>query len=109
MFNLTTYEFGYSWYVAYGLVVPLALAAGLAGVALWRRWPRWILVLAGLVVVWAVIGLVLINTVFGLNRPMKLPTERFLTSGAGRVVDAVAGSGRAAVGVLLARPKTTVT
>jgi ubiquinone/menaquinone biosynthesis C-methylase UbiE len=40
---------------------------------------------------------------------MELPTERFLTSGAGRVLDAGAGSGRAAVGVLLARPKATVT
>lgn len=109
MFNVTTYEFGYSWYVAYGLVVPLAFAAGLAAVALWRGWSRWILVLAGLVVVWAVTGLVLINAVFGLNRPMALPTERFLTSGQGRVLDAGAGSGRAAIGVLLARPETTVT
>ena len=40
---------------------------------------------------------------------MELPTARFLASGSGRVLDAGAGSGRAAVGVLLARPGTTVT
>jgi len=38
---------------------------------------------------------------------MALPTARFLTSGSGRVLDVGAGSGRAAIGVLLARPKTT--
>jgi ubiquinone/menaquinone biosynthesis C-methylase UbiE len=40
---------------------------------------------------------------------MTLPTDRYLQSGSGEVLDAGAGSGRAAVGVLLARPKTTVT
>ena len=40
---------------------------------------------------------------------MALPTEQFLASGAGRVVDIGAGSGRAAIGLLLARPRTTVT
>ena len=109
MFTVTTFDFGYSWYVGYGLVVPLALAAGLGALALWRGWARWILVLAGLVVVWAIAGLVLINAVFGLNRPMALPTDKFLTAGSGRVLDAGAGSGRAAVGVLLARPNATVT
>jgi SAM-dependent methyltransferase len=109
MFNAAPFEFGYSWSVAYGLVVPLAIAAGLGALAWWRGWPRWVLVVAGLVVLWAVTGLVLINAVFGLNRPMPLPTERFLASGSGRVLDAGAGSGRAAVGVLLARPKATVT
>jgi ubiquinone/menaquinone biosynthesis C-methylase UbiE len=42
-----------------------------------------------------------------LNRPMALPTERFLTSGSGRVLDVGAGSGRAAIGVLLARSNTS--
>jgi SAM-dependent methyltransferase len=103
------YEFGYSWFVGYGLVVPLALSGALAGIAIWRAWPRWISVLAGIVMVWAVVGLFLVNVVFGIDRPMELPTERFLASGRGRVLDVGAGSGRAAVGVLLARPGTTVT
>lgn len=105
----TMYEFGYSWPIAYGLVVPLALAVALGALALWRRWPRWVPVLAGVIVLWAVTGLFVINVVFGINRPMELPTARFLASGSGRVLDAGAGSGRAAVGVLLARPKATVT
>jgi len=109
MFDFTKYEFGYSWYVAYGHFVPLALAAGLGAVAVRRQWPRWVAALAGVVVAWAGAGLFVVNVVFGINRPMELPTTRFLASGSGRVLDAGAGSGRAAVGVLLARPKATVT
>jgi SAM-dependent methyltransferase len=104
-----TYEFGYSWAIGYGLTIPLAVAGALAGIAVWRAWPRWILVVAGLVMAWAFVGLFLVNVTFGINRPMTLPTERFLTSGRGRVLDVGAGSGRAAVGVLLARAGTTVT
>ena len=103
------YEFGYSWSVTYGLAIPLALAGALAALATWRGWPRWLSILAGVVMVWALVGIFLINVVFGINRPMQLPTERFLASGRGRVLDVGAGSGRAAIGVLLARPGTTVT
>jgi SAM-dependent methyltransferase len=109
MFQVFTYEFGYSWFIAYGLVVPLALAGALGTVAVWRQWPRWVAVVAGLVMAWAVSGLFLINVGFGINKPLALPTARFLASGSGRVLDAGAGSGRAAVGVLLARPGATVT
>lgn len=104
----TPYEFGYSWFIGYGLVVPLALALGLGAVAVWRAWRRWVVLLAGAVAIWAIAGLFVVNVVVGINRPMELPTERFLASGSGRVLDAGAGSGRAAVGVLLARPNATV-
>ena len=104
----TSYEFGYSWFIGYGLGVPLALAAVIAALTVWRRWPRWIGVVAGVVMAWALVGLVLINVAFGINSPMELPTERFLASGRGRVLDVGAGSGRAAIGVLLARPAATV-
>ena len=102
------YDFGYSWYISYGLLVPFALAVLVAAVAVWRGWPRWVPILAALVAVWAAAGVFVVNVVWGINRPMTLPTERFLASGGGRVLDAGAGSGRAAVGILLARPKATV-
>ena len=108
MFNFNKYEFGYSWFVVYGHLVPLALAAMLGAVAVWRGWRRWVIVVAALVSVWALAGL-LMTQWFGINMPMELPTEQFLSSGSGRVLDAGAGSGRAAVGVLLARPHATVT
>ena len=34
------YDFGYSWPVTYGHLIPLALFGAVAVVAAWRRWPR---------------------------------------------------------------------
>lgn len=103
---MNKYDFGYSWYIAYGHLVPLAFAVALGALAAWRRWRRWVLILASLIAVWAIAGLIFSHS---LTTPMALPTERFLSSGSGRVLDAGAGSGRAAIGVLLARPGATVT
>jgi hypothetical protein len=89
--------------------VPLALALAVLAFAIWRGWSLWLRVLAGMVAAWTVFGLAFVNVVWGINSPIELPTERFLASGSGRVLDAGAGSGRANVGVLLARPHTTVT
>jgi SAM-dependent methyltransferase len=105
MLNFLTYDFGYSVSLRYAMMVPLILAGGLAAIAIWRSWSRWILVPLVIVTVWAVTAVVALNAM--LNRPMPVPTDRFLTSGSGRVLDVGAGSGRAAIGVLLARPRTT--
>ena len=105
MLDFIRYDFGYSWGVRYAMLVPLILAGGVAAIAVWRSWPRWALVSMVLVAVWAAASVVFLNAM--LNRPMPLPTERFLMSGSGRVLDVGAGSGRAAIGVLRARPRTT--
>jgi SAM-dependent methyltransferase len=105
MFNFFTYDFGYSWSLRYAMLVPLVVAAGLAGLAVLRSWSRWAYIPMVLVALWAAAAVVILNVM--LNRPMALPTERFLTSRSGRVLDVGAGSGRAAIGVLLARPDTT--
>ncbi len=101
------YEFGYHWSVTHGLAVPFAVAGLVGAIALWRRWPRWVAGASALVMVWAAAGIVLIHMAFGINEPLTLPTARFLTAGTGRVLDAGAGSGRAAIGVLLGRPEST--
>ncbi len=105
MLNFFTFDFGYSWPLRYAMIVPLIVAAILAACAVWRSWPRWVFVSFALIAIWAAAAVVILNAM--LNRPMQLPTEHFLTSGSGRVLDVGAGSGRAAIGVLLARPQTT--
>ncbi len=65
--------------------------------------------LAAIVIVWSSAALYVTNVTWGINSPMDLPTAQFLKDGRGHVLDVGAGSGRAAIGVLLARPKTTVT
>jgi SAM-dependent methyltransferase len=109
MFNIFEYEFGYSWPIAYGFAIPLAIGIALAAIATWRQWRAWVTVISAVVIIWSAAALYVTNVVFGINKPMTLPTERFLQAGSGRVLDAGAGSGRAAVGVLLARPGATVT
>ena len=106
--TISGYTFGYG-YLSYGAAIPLALAGLILALALWRRWPQWVAVLSGMAVIWSIVVLFLINVSWGINRPMAIPTGRFLASGSGRVLDVGAGSGRAAVGVLVARPQTTVT
>lgn len=105
----SSYDFGYSWLITNGHIVPLGLAIVLGAFAMWRGWPRLVVGVAGVLGIWALAGFLVVHFLFGLTRPMELPTDRFLASGAGRVLDAGAGSGRAGVGVLIARPKATVT
>ena len=104
-----SYEFGYSWPITYGHLIPLAAAVVLVAVAIWRGWPRPVTILASVIGLWALVGFLVVHFLFGLTRPMELPTDRFLASGGGRVLDAGAGSGRAGVGVLVARPQSRVT
>jgi SAM-dependent methyltransferase len=103
-----TYDFGYSWSVVWGYLIPVALFGGLAAVGLWLRWRKWLVVAFAVPAAWSVVSLITIHA-FGINTPQRLPTERFLASGSGRVVDVGAGSGRAAVGLMLARPRVKVT
>ena len=104
-----TYEFGYSWPITWGLLVPLVVFGGLAVVGLRLKWRRWLVIGSSVVALWAIAGLLITHFLFRLSLPLELPTQQFLSSGTGRVVDIGAGSGRAAIGVLLARPRVTVT
>ena len=105
-----TYDFGYPWPITWIHLIPLVL--GFAALVLGFRfhWRRWLVVLSGVIGVWGAVGLVLTHTMMGgLNAPQRLPSERFLASGQGRVLDVGAGSGRALIGLLLARPRATGT
>lgn len=104
-----TYEFGYSWWIVWGHLVPIALFGGVAVLALRLKWRRWVVITSSVLAAWAVAGLLMTHFLFRLHFPLQIPTEQFLTSGVGRVVDIGAGSGRAAIGLLLARPRVTVT
>jgi SAM-dependent methyltransferase len=104
-----TYDFGYSWPIGWGHLVPLALFGGLAVAGVWLKWRRWIMGGAALIAAWSVAGLLITHALFRINLPVPPETDRFLTSGSGRVVDIGAGSGRATIGLLLAKPRVTVT
>src|SRR5262245_16307115 len=100
-----TYDFGYSWPIVWGHLIPLVLFGALAIIGVKLKWRRWVITVFAVLAVWGVAGLLMTHFLFRLNLPQPLPTERFLASGEGRVIDVGAGSGRATVGLLVARPR----
>ena len=104
-----TYEFGYAWSIGWLPAIPLLVFGGLAALACWRGWRSWITAVSGVVAVWAAVALIFVHGIFRINLPMELPTERFMAAGGGEVVDVGAGSGRAGIGLLLARPALRLT
>jgi SAM-dependent methyltransferase len=105
-----TYEFGYPWPITWIHLVPFVLGLAALVLGLKSGWRRWLVALAGVFAAWGLGGLVITHTIMGgLNAPQRLPTDKFLASGQGRVLDVGAGSGRALIGLLLARPRATGT
>ena len=97
-------NFGYPWYLSWGhllLAVPSALAA-------WRLRNRWVRAVCLVVVFWALSAWAVLQVGLGVQRRATLPTANFLASGAGRVLDLGAGTGRSAMMVLEARPQATL-
>ena len=104
-----TYDFGYSWPLAWGHVL-VGLAGAILALAAWRLgWRRWIIVGFGVISLWGAAGAIAMHYAVQIASPQRLVTESFLPSGRGEVLELGAGSGRATIGVLLARPHVRVT
>ena len=103
----TYVDFGYPWWLNYGhlalFVVLLAalLVARAAGTS------RWVMGLLGALSLWAGSVALLVH-LFGINHVPPLPTQAFLSSGSGRVLDLGAGTGRSSIMVLTGRPQATL-
>ena len=99
-------DFGYPWWLSY-LHLPVVACSGLVfALAYVRKWPKWTLALVGLVLLWSTAAFVAARFVLNINGRGSLPTQQFLTSGSGRVLDLGAGTGRSSIMVLEARPHT---
>lgn len=108
MWTPSPFDFGYSWWMTWGHVVPLSVF-GIIALAAWQlRWRWWIVAISAVLALWALAGFVIMAQVLAVQRPLTLPTTRFLPTAAGRVLDLGAGSGRATLMVALARPATRV-
>lgn len=109
MISPFAYQFGYPWLLNWGHVIPLCLGAALVALGVWFSWRSWLIGLAAAFGIWGCAGLFIMHVLLGINTPMALPSQQFLASDTGRVLDMGAGSGRAAIGVLLARPHVRAT
>lgn len=108
MLNWFLYDFGYTWVYTRGHFIVFLTCAVLSGLCYWKGWRRWAIA-AALVAAWGLGGAFIVNHFLQLSEPQRVATDAFLPSGRGRVLDLGAGSGRAAIGLLLARPQATVT
>lgn len=99
-----TYDFDYSWPFAWGHLL-MAVAAAFVSWVAWRlRWPRGTVVLSAAVGLWGMAGAVAMHHAVQIAAPARLATASFLPGNAGEVLELGAGSGRATIGLLQARP-----
>ncbi len=98
-------DFGYPWWLSYGHLVVLGGACAGLLLTYVRRWSKWPAILFGLLALWACAAFLVIQTSLNVNGLASMPTENFFRSGAGRVLDIGAGTGRSSIMVLRARPQ----
>jgi ubiquinone/menaquinone biosynthesis C-methylase UbiE len=101
-------NFAYPWPFVYGHLVVTAIAAALLALAFYRKWPLFVTIPIGALTLWAASAFVMVRFGFDLNGRATMPTQTFLKSGSGRVLDMGAGTGRSSIMILEARPNTTL-
>jgi SAM-dependent methyltransferase len=100
--------FGYPWWISYGHLIVVAFFLALLLLAYVRKWPMWPKLLLSVIALWSIGAFLAARFVLDINGKGTLPTENFLRSGTGRVLDLGAGTGRSSIMVLEARPQTTL-
>ena len=101
-------DFGYPWWLSYGHLPILAVAVSLLVLGYRRKWPKLSMALLGSLVLWSGAAILVTRFVIDINGRPALPTQSFLSSGAGRVLDIGAGTGRSSIMVLESRPGATL-
>lgn len=101
---MNSIDFGYPWWLSYGHLLVCLIAVALL-VIVRGRVGRIVL---AVVVIWSFVSFVVLRFVVDVNGRGSMPTQAFMESGAGRVLDLGAGTGRSSVMVLEARPKVAL-
>ena len=107
-FAFLSFDFGYPWWLSYGNLPVLAAALALLSIGYLRRWRVSLMLIMGIIALWSAAAFLVDRFVIDINGVPALPTQRFLASGAGRVLDIGAGTGRSSIMVLRARPQATL-
>ncbi|HEY7337938.1 MAG TPA: class I SAM-dependent methyltransferase [Bryobacteraceae bacterium] len=101
-------DFGYPWWLTYGHLPILAGALLMLLVGYARNWPKWPMLLLAVLLLWSSAAFMVMRFGLNANGRASLPTQNFFPSGAGRVLDIGAGTGRSSIMVLEARPRAAL-
>jgi ubiquinone/menaquinone biosynthesis C-methylase UbiE len=101
-------NFGYPWWLSYGHLPILAGGAIMLFLGYVRKWSKWLMLFLGALVLWSSAAILVTRFVIDINGRPSLPTQSFLSSGTGRVLDMGAGTGRSSIMVLESRPRATL-
>src|SRR5579862_7265171 len=102
-----TIDFGYPWWLTYGHLPVFAVALMFLLIGRAWKWSRVPMILIGALTVWSLAAFAADFFALDVNGRLRLPTAKFLPSGAGRVLDMGAGTGRSTLMVLEERPQST--
>jgi len=102
------FDFGYSWFWQWGHGVLGLIFLVFACVLFTFQAPGWTVVLTGAGSLWGLTGLILMQFVFRAHKPLVLPTDQFIASGEGRLLDLGCGSGRTSIMMGQARPAVKI-
>jgi ubiquinone/menaquinone biosynthesis C-methylase UbiE len=101
-------DFGYPWWLSYGHLTVVAIAAPLVLLAYRRKWSKLPMVLVTALFLWSVAAFMAVRFGININSEASLPTQNFFPSGNGRILDIGAGTGRSSIMALAARPQATL-
>ena len=104
---MSTLDFGYPWWLSYGHLAILGPALGALLIGRKLNWSKWLMIVLSVIALWAMTAFLGVRA-FDVNGQAAMPTQNFLRSGVGRVLDIGAGTGRSSILVLAARPQTTL-
>src|SRR5262245_4713528 len=100
--------FGYPWWLSYGHLVIALISVSLLLLGRKGRWPKGLMLLLGVLILWSAAAFLIVRFYININGRASLPSQNFLRSGTGRVLDMGAGTGRSSIMVLEARPRATL-
>jgi len=106
--STTALAFGYPWWLSYGHLPIVACAFLVLLLGYWRKCSKWPMLIVGAIALWSSAAFVVARFGLDINGRASLPTQNFLRSGSGRVLDIGAGTGRSSIMVLEARPRATL-
>ena len=108
VFVIAHLDFGYPWWLSYGHLLILACMVAALFLGKFLKWSKWPMMFFGAIAIWSGVSFLMMHFQFDVNAKASMPTQNFLRSGSGRVIDLGAGTGRSSIMVLEARPQATM-